>query len=171
MSIPWFFVVGRIGGSHHYHVGGGSNFLCMPEKPVYSKTTKADQNAYRAYIYPVEYEIYTGIFETELQYRGLNYFKSNCSLCNAKGKSSVAMIPGWTDCPKGWTKEYGGYLMAPGKEFYRAEYICVDAKPNLSAGQKGKNVGYLNFVDTNCDALDCGKFKKDLEVSCVVCSL
>ena len=151
-------------------MGGGSNFLCMPERPKYTRNTDASVNRNRAFVYPVEYEIYTGIFETELPDRARNYFKANCSVCNARGRDSVVMIPGWTDCPSGWRKEYRGYLMAPKKDLHRAEYVCVDAKPELSAGT-GWKVGYLNFVDTYCAALNCGKYKKDLELSCVVCSL
>ena len=150
----------------------------MPEKPEYRKNDP-NSNSNRAFIFPVEYEIYTGIFETKLPDKGINYYKANCSVCNAKGRDSVLMIPGWIRCPKGWRKEYRGYLMAPRTNLHRAEYICVDAEPELSPRTEGttsrvgylKNVGYLNFVDTNCDALDCGKYKKDLELSCVVCSL
>ena len=167
------FLEGHIGGSHHNHRGGGSNFLCMPETPQYTKNTDSSVNSNRAYVYPVEYQIYTGIFETEFPHHGLTYFKTNCSVCNAKGRGSVLMIPGWTDCPRGWRKEYRGYLMAPMKDYHRAEYICVDAKPELSARPEGTSsrVGFLNFVDTNCEALNCGQYKKDLELSCVICSL
>jgi len=164
---------GHVGGSHHNHIGGGSNFLCMPERPQYTRRADPYSNSNRAYIYPVEYEIYTGIFEIKLPHESMNYFKANCSVCNAKGRDSVLMIPGWTTCPSGWRKEYRGYLMAPKKDLHRAEYICVDAKPELSATAKGTSlkVGYLNFVDSNCDALSCGEYKKDLELPCVVCSL
>lgn len=150
----------------------------MPEAPRYetkSGTSGAStngRNEARAYIYPVVYEIFSKIFDVPLPRNGVPFFKTNCSVCNAKGKDAVTMIPGWTSCPQGWHVEYKGYLMAPKEKIYRAEYICVDHKPELVASE-GKNIktGRLNFVDTSCDALNCWKYKKDLELPCIVCSL
>lgn len=168
-----YIFAGFIGGSHHNHLGGGSNFLCMPKFPAYSNKSDASPKQDRSFIYPVEYEIYSGIFETKITgRRSLSYYDAICAVCRVQGRGSVLMIPGLNTCPSGWTKEYSGYLMAPKKELHRAEYICVDEKPNLDAGTQGTNrkAGYLNFVDTNCDALKCPPYKKDLELSCVVCS-
>ena len=166
------FFSGYVGGSHHNHLGGGSNFLCMPENPEYHKNTDPFPSRNRALLYGVEYEIYSGIFDTKLASGSLNYYDAVCSVCKVHGRDSVLMIPGVIECPHGWTKEYRGYLMAPKKEFHRAEYICVDANPEFPSNTErtDQKAGYLNFVDTNCDALKCPPYRKDKELSCVVCS-
>jgi len=89
------------------------------------------------------------------------------------------MIPGKTDCPSdvGFNVEYSGFLVSNyGKmatdTHYRNDFICLDGAPESRPDQKAWSWASEIFpVRAVCDALPCGPYKADMEVTCVVCSL
>ncbi len=85
------------------------------------------------------------------------------------------MFPGNTTCPKEWTKEYNGFIMADSNK--KTDFICVDES---AEGQGGSltgvpYVGSLDFVTVKwpyCSSGECGTdSKNDNALKCVVCSM
>ncbi|KXJ27293.1 Short-chain collagen C4 [Exaiptasia diaphana] len=133
---------GRIGGEHYTHLGGGANYVCVPEVPDYLNYKPGRQNT--AFIFGAEYET----------------------------RSSKLMIPATYKCPSGWTREYYGYLMTEhhGHKNNRA-YICVDKDAEAVSGSKPSHNGALLYpVSGHCGSLPCRPYRQDLELTCVVCT-
>ena len=182
-NVYYIYFPGTIGGDYHNDEGGGSNFLCLPHDPEYSKhvQVETEDKRARARISGVEFEYiedFKKLFTLPKKKTGLenDHPTALCSVCQTHAKLNVLMIPARIHCPSGWTREYQGYLMATQQYMKRTEYICVDHKPDISkgAGQWNKG-GLLHFVETSCGVLEChkrvkGKYRENWEVTCVVCS-
>ena len=164
-------ISGYVAGSFHTQDGGGSNYLCLPEKPKYGKYDSAFNRGSRAFIYGVEFELGDSNVFDESDKPG--HFNAFCSVCKVEEKSSTIMVPATTSCPDGWNREYQGYLMAQKRYLKRTEYICVDRKPDLSSKTaKWDKGGFLHFVETRCGALPCrsNQYVEYRELPCAVCS-
>ena len=101
------------------------------------------------------------------------HFDAMCSVCQLHGVSNTIMIPATTTCPKGWNRQYEGFLMAQKRYLKRTEYICVDKNPNLDPSTvKWDKGGFLHFVETRCGVLPCrrNEYEEYKELSCAVCS-
>ena len=102
--------------------------------------------------------------------QALSYNDAPCAACYTP-KSATIMIPARKTCPRGWRKEYGGYVMA-GAFFHqrRNTYVCVDGDPEARE-EGGANAGALFFnTEAACGALPCPPFVSGREITCVVCS-
>lgn len=99
-----------------------------------------------------------------------------CSHCRSISRTAVVVQMAMKTCPNGWTKEYDGYLMAPGKQ-HKGEYICVDRDMQEPNGQVtfGKSndgsVPELKEVTVLCGSLPCVTFEESKPIDCVVCTL
>ena len=156
-----------MGGSHYTHPGGRSNYLCLPNDPIYDKYKTGNQGS--SYIYGAEFEINQQI----------NIFPVNphdhdavCAVCHTESRGSHVMIPARNVCPSGWTMEYKGYLMT---EHYnhkgRTQFICVDGEPDVETGTNANlNGALLYFVEGHCGALPCAPYVQGKELTCVVCT-
>ena len=95
---------GRAGESRYNHQGGGSNPQCLPLDPNYLKHEPGKQT--NSDIYGAEYELINGIvpnsYETDV----------SCAVCYVPTRTTLYMMPAKYTCPKDWTIEYYGYLMA-----------------------------------------------------------
>jgi len=81
------------------------------------------------------------------------------------------MIPARTQCPDGWTMEYGGYLVAQqhtGRQ--RSSYICLDEAPEVAVGGTARSQGLIYPVEVQCGTLPCSVYTSGRELTCVVCS-
>ena len=86
-------------------------------------------------------------------------------------RSATLMIPGTTNCPTGWTKEYSGYLMAEHNTHAKpGEYLCVDATTTPQGNLANHNGNLLYPVEAECGALPCLPYVQDREISCAVCT-
>ena len=112
---------GIAGGSHFTHSGGGANYLCLPKVPQYLSTA-VPPDPDRSYLYGAEYESVNNIYPSKHEHN------VPCAVCYISTKSTKLMIPAQTTCPKSWTTEYVGYLMAERYDFNarNAVYECVD---------------------------------------------
>ena len=100
--------------------GGGSNPQCLPLDSNYLKFEPGKQT--NSYIYGAEYELINGIVpnshDTDVP----------CAVCYVPTRTTLYMMPAKYTCPKDWTTEYYGYLMA-GRNYrnhYRSHFTCVD---------------------------------------------
>jgi len=133
-----------------------TRFLCMPMDEVqYGLLFEANNT-----IYGTEYK---DPIKTES-----NIDNVPCALCLVSGKSLTRMIPGRTRCHDGWTREYGGYLMAQD-----GAYECIDEsmKAHDGSAHLDHNVATLVHVSASCDSLLCDPYIANKGLACVVCSI
>ena len=152
---------GRVVGEYYNNYGGGSNYLCLPEKnPEYlSPTYKGNQ----AYLYGTEYESVILPKDDNVP----------CAVCYNSKKSAQVMIPARITCPDDtWTTEYFGYLMtARASHKSNKDYICVDKEPDSVPGSAGSSNGaLLHHVTTTCTGIPCEPYRPNVYVTCVVCT-
>ena len=156
---------GRVGHSWYSHGGSGTGYLCMPDDPEYD-TYRAGFQSYSP-LYGVEYE--SPVSETNL-----HDYNVPCAVCFAKKRAALLMLPAKLECPKKWTKEYGGYLMTSHKSHSAATYECVDRDlEGIDQSEANLNGGLFYNVEVECDrGLECGtgEYNQEKEVTCVVCT-
>ncbi|KAJ7355021.1 hypothetical protein OS493_028688 [Desmophyllum pertusum] len=158
---------GVMGSGRYTHTGGGSNFLCLTNNPIYDKYESGFQGT--AAIYGVEYE--SGSFPG---------FKNNiqdhnapCAVCYVRSRGSQIMIPATNKCPSGWTREYYGYLMTSHYDHaHSSEYVCIDEDAEVVPGTHASTDGALLYtVQVNCGYdLPCKPYIEGHELTCVVCT-
>ena len=154
---------GRVVGERYNYVGGGSNFLCLPETdPEYlSETYKSNY----ASLYGTEYE-------SPILPKDLNV---PCAVCYTSTKSVQVMIPAKTTCPETWTTEYAGYLMTSRfSHSNNKDYICVDQDsvgiPGTATNDDSTGVSSIYHVTATCTGIPCPPYKTNEYVTCVVCT-
>ena len=154
---------GRVTGEYFSSVGGGANYLCLPEEdPEYLSAT---YNGNYAYLYGTEYE--KPIMQSVSQ-----DYNVPCAVCYTPDKVVQVMIPAKTTCPPLWTVEYAGYLMT---EHYASQnnknYICVDKDSEAVPGSAGNlNGASLYHVTATCTGIPCPPYDDKKYVACVVCT-
>lgn len=159
-------------GPHYNHVGSGGNFLCLADNPQWLNHV----SGHNGYIYGVEYEIFNdnnNVFS--YANNGGNAIRDQpapCVSCYALDRSAMVMIPGRTECPTGWYKEYMGYLVSeedyPGRQ--RSSYICWDEAPETASGGYNQDQGIIYPVLVGCGSLPCSTYPNGWNVACVVCT-
>ena len=153
---------GRVVGENNYNSGGGSNFLCLPEKdPDYY-----DDGTYKT--------IYANLYGTEYESVILKQdLNVPCAVCYTSTKSVQVMIPARTTCPDTWTTEYVGYLMTTRYNHKNnKDYICVDKDGDgIPGSATNVNTGALiHHVTTTCTGIPCPPYRTNEYVACVVCT-
>lgn len=155
-----------MGSDYYTHRGGGSNFLCLPDNPIYDKYTSGWQGT--AAIYGVEYE--SGNFPGFPN--NIHDHNALCAVCYVRSRGSQLMIPATNRCPSGWTREYSGYLMTSHYNHnHESEYICVDKDAEVvPGGHRNTNGALLYVVQSTCSSLPCKPYINGHELTCVVCT-
>ncbi|KAJ8028414.1 Short-chain collagen C4 [Holothuria leucospilota] len=163
---------GIAGGSFYTHKGSGSNYLCLPEEPIYDET-ESSAHGERGRVYGGEYQTRS---DTLSPFRNLYQHDVPCAVCKATNRPSLLMIPARNVCPdEKWTKEYHGYLMSERSAHYRTEYVCVDSQPQAVPRTSDNNNGALFYlvegICTEGGGLPCGPYINGYELTCVVCTV
>ncbi|XP_077998536.1 uncharacterized protein LOC144451536 [Glandiceps talaboti] len=161
---------GVIGGGFYSHKGSGSNYLCMPEEPVYDETVSGVSGT-GARLYGGEYQTHS--FGPMSQ---LADHDPPCSVCRITTRTTVLMIPARNVCPDSWTREYYGYLMAAHYSHEgRTEFICVDksakARPATRISQDGALLYPVEGICSNTGGLPCDPYVNGNELTCAVCTV
>ena len=168
--------------------GSGSNFLCLHEDPQWKTYINGSQR-YTGAIYGVEYELHrpnsgsagNNIFsESNNGGNPLTDRPAPCAVCYVGGRSTILMVPARTQCPDGWTMEYGGYLVSEWYDMFnfenkdadskRSNYICWDEAPEVEVGRTNQNQAVIYPVEVHCGTLPCSVYITGRELTCVVCS-
>jgi len=125
------------------------------------------------------------IHGTEYELAGGNLFDVSgnhdnnvpCSLCQAKGRATMIMIPAKLTCPdSSWTLEYTGFIMSAASwgEYrnYRSMYECVDrGAEGVPGSQDNMNGATFHYASAYCNTfLHCPPYENQIALSCVVCS-
>ena len=155
---------GRAAGTLYSKSGGGSNYLCMPDTPQYTLRYSSGSQSL------------SEIHGTEYAYPVVGTQDHNvpCAVCYASTRDGVLMIPAWTSCPTGWTREYYGYLMSAASKWgghYRTSFECVDKDQESLPGSQANIDGALFYhIEANCNGLLCPPYNNYKELNCVVCT-
>ncbi|XP_030834430.1 uncharacterized protein LOC115921261 [Strongylocentrotus purpuratus] len=164
--------MGSIGGASFAGSGSGSNYLCMPEEPIYDEV-ETSLHGERALIYSSEYQVNTG----PSRMQPMHDHTPTCAVCRApSGRTSKLMIPARNVCPsQEWRLEYAGYIMAEKNVHKRSEFVCVDREMVPKAGTWGNQDGSLLYLtEVWClvgAGLDCGPYINGYEITCAVCTI
>ncbi|XP_071491078.1 uncharacterized protein, partial [Diadema antillarum] len=163
---------GSVGGEFFSNSGGASNYLCLPDEPIYDEVETSVHND-RGLVYSSE-------FQTN-QFVGhwvqLHDLTPSCAVCLApKGQTTKLMIPARNVCPSDdWRLEYSGYLMSDYHGHSRTEYICMDRHAEAVPGTRGnQNGAVLYHVEGRCldgSGLPCGPYVHGYELTCAVCTI
>jgi len=147
--------------------GSGSNYLCLHEDPQWK--TYIDGNQPSGAIYGVEYELQPNSVFSKSNNDGnpLHDNPAPCAVCYVGDRSTILMVPARTQCPDGWTIEYGGYLAS---DHAHSNYICWDEAPEVAVGPTNSNQGRIYPVEVECGSLPCSVYQHGRELTCVVCS-
>ena len=168
-------MLGRVAGWRLTPQGGGTNYLCMPLSPLYSKPPTPGYQS-KASLFGVEYGHVEDLF-ARIPGRGpeISYLAVPCAVCRVEQRGSLMMIPARNVCPSRlWTREYHGYLMTDTSNSTRPEYICVDADATgVRVLQSRRHAGkaLLTSVTGQCDVLPCPNYRQDWELTCAVCTM
>ena len=159
---------GKAGGSWYNHIGGGANYLCMPNDPDYLQYSPGVQRL--SYVYGAEY------WTTGGPLRVVHDHNVPCAVCYASTRVAVTMIPAKTWCPSTWTLEYSGYLMSAhvgssSNPQYRTTFECVDKNPDSIPGSASNVNGALFYhVEATCTGMPCPPYDPQKELACAVCT-
>ena len=156
---------GRAAGTEWNKQGGGSNYLCLPDTPQYILSYRPGSQRYS--------EIHGTEYEAPLV--GSPSHNVPCAVCSASTRVGVLMIPAWTSCPTGWTREYYGYLMSTHQNnHYRTSFECVDKDQESVPGSHPSSPAAVFYhVEANCssgDGMLCPPYNNYKELNCVVCT-
>ena len=158
---------GIAAGSWYNSKGGGANYLCLPEVPLYSAFTPGVQT-YRDFLYGTEYE--TGLGAQSPLSAKYNH-NVPCAICYVSTRASILMVPARNVCPAQWTLEYSGYLMSNAIQYERTMFECVDKDPESVPGSSGGIDGALFYnVEAKCHGIPCGPYVAEKELTCAVCT-
>ena len=152
---------------------GGSNYLCLPEEPQWRNHTSNRLN--HAAAFGVKYKLdrkYANFLST-VNNDGAQFHDKPvpCAVCYVPQRSTSVMMPAKTNCPVGWTQEYGGYLMSTDLIDHSSSYICVDQAPQVARdGADDPRSATLTVVQVRCGVLPCSLYHDYWELACVVCT-
>ena len=156
---------GKAAGSQYNQYGGGANYICLPHEPEFLSYIPGISDS-QSHIYGVEYQTQAGPLSP------LKDHNVSCVVCYVSTRVSYLMIPAKITCPKTWTTEYQGYLMAERSDYKNnAVYECADKDAESIPGSVANTSGALFFhVEAQCNGLLCPPYDKEKELACVVCT-
>ncbi|XP_053374037.1 uncharacterized protein LOC123530928 [Mercenaria mercenaria] len=159
---------GYAGGGHYDKRGAASNYLCLPEEPVWGVYEDSEQVS--GTVYGAEYELKERHMD---KFFGKTLLAKDvpCCVCRTN-RPSVITLPGRNICNDGWTLEYSGYLTS-GHENDQAttEFVCLDGEPGfIGGGPSNANGKLFYFVEARCGSLRCPPYVNGRELTCAVCS-
>jgi len=148
--------------------GGGSNYLCLPEKPTYMKKHPS-RSSISAQIDGAKYGSTFSKVNSNMQRKVIQ-----CSVCQIEQRTTTLMLPASNECPKDYVVLYTGYLSTQ-VSLSRTQFICIDNStvPTILASNTRIQVSELELtIVSECNILPCGKEKyiQNALISCIVCA-
>ena len=142
---------------------GGAGVLCLPDSPEYLSVNSPTSGN----------PILSGVeFWSDLDDLNMRYQNAPCAVCYTPTRSTMVMIPAWTQCPASWTEEYVGYIMTSRTNSAPLQPVCVDQHTEFVPGEAASRGGVgLYHVEVNCAAgILCPPYISTKEVTCAVCT-
>jgi len=168
---------GYMSGGSYLSTGGGSNYLCMYDKPKFVRPV-AGRQAYAGLILGVEFENvnnqYTSLFNLDnLNGGALNNQDMPCVRCYVQGSTDQIMLAGIPDCGStAYDLQYSGFLVSGAPVHVgRSSFVCLDEAPEGTTGGQGNNNNEVIYpVEIGCGSLPCNPFVDGYEATCAVCT-
>ena len=163
-----FLYQGRT-ATNKYNIGGGtSDYLCLPSNPQYCSSDTS--SSLYSQLYGVEYESLGG---SSSPLYHVVHAQMPCAVCHTPNPAMFT-YPASCSCPRSWTTEYTGYLMAE----YKTEYggrtgkstICVDGAAEGYGSRDDDNPAVAYLMKATCEFLPCPPYDAGKALSCAVCS-
>lgn len=146
-----------------------AEYLCLHKQPQFLRTTPGLQPG-RGRVHGAEYEMR----DNPPAFSNLESHDAPCAVCYNQRRNSKITIPGRTECPTLWTREYYGYLMTSAiyPEHYSRVPVCIDANAESVPGSAGNDIykAELFFIETTCAGIRCPPYSNGAELTCVVCT-
>ncbi|XP_054713191.1 uncharacterized protein LOC129222686 [Uloborus diversus] len=162
---------GYVSSSINKGTGGGSDYLCLPEKPDKQDTQPSFDDEYKSFLAGAKYGLLDDHPFENNDVRNFYMKGIPCSLCHLTNRTLVHAFPAKTECPEDWIYEYSGYMMSgsnlPGTN------ICVDEKPESyekPSQETNSNSLTLVHVPENDFGISKPPYVKKGVFKCVVCS-
>lgn len=157
--------------------GGGSNFLCMHEKPSFIAGSPG-RGTFAGVIVGAEYDYtgFTNVLSTENMPNGVITSQDvPCVRCYVSGSTDAMMVPGRSDCGgSGYEFKYSGVLMSEyssDASRKRSSYICMDHAPEgIMGGEAANSDALLYPVEVGCGSLPCNPYVSGKQVTCAICT-
>ncbi|XP_052761933.1 short-chain collagen C4-like [Mya arenaria] len=156
---------GFAAGGHYSHKGASSNYICLPQDPIFDGDGRKASNINK--VYGAEYETRSATFQKNLYEEDVP-----CAVCRVI-RRSVVMIPARNACYSGWHTEYSGYLMSEYHDHEgNKELVCMDGNPEKAEGSDSgnQNGALFYFAQAVCGSLKCPPYSENKALTCVVCS-
>ncbi|GFR01687.1 uncharacterized protein TNCT_248011 [Trichonephila clavata] len=162
---------GHMAATSNRGTGGASDYLCLPQNPVYPEEKPAFGNDASTFVTGVKYGLLDDHPFTDHNAR---YFYGKgvpCATCHLTNRTLVHVFPAEDVCPEDWIYEYSGYLMA-GSNLPGA-HICVNDAPeayeeNIEE-QQAHSLTLVHISEMN-EGLPKPPYEKKAAVKCIVCS-
>ncbi|XP_031561473.1 uncharacterized protein LOC116297394 isoform X2 [Actinia tenebrosa] len=175
---------GRVAASHYTHKGGGSNYLCLPERALYTNQGNISEDQ-SAHLYPVKYGKVMNTFykfspnvlknfspaDQKRLTASFDFMDVPCAVCRVDGATSVLMIPARNVCPRTGDRQYHGYLMSQKHDYGKSEFICVDVEAEGIPNTRNPNGdAFLHLTEFKCGSPSCRGYQQHKALSCSVCT-
>ncbi|MDZ4846621.1 MAG: hypothetical protein SH857_13860 [Chitinophagales bacterium] len=154
---------GYAAGGNIGHTGSGANTLCLTNAPIYAAFSTANQDG--NLLYGVEM-LTSGYGLATLA--GFHGYDMLCAVCEATGNEAL-MMPGTTNCPSGWIRQYSGYVMSAHYTQRKGEFVCVNASPVAYGSNVNTGGDYWYPTETELGSLT-APYVHDREVTCCICT-
>ena len=155
---------GYMGSGYYSYTGSGANMLCLTDTPDWNGATVSDGDQNGALMCGTIFRT-AGYGVSELA--PVDSMVASCAECLVDNALLKLMIPGATQCPAGWTRQYWGYIMAPYLTYAKGEFLCVDHAP--TAGGLASGGANLFPTEAQLDPLT-APYVQDRELTCAVCT-
>ncbi|GFY69962.1 uncharacterized protein TNIN_478181 [Trichonephila inaurata madagascariensis] len=172
-SSPMIFKLdtGHMAATSNRGTGGASDYLCLPQNPVYPDEKPAFGNDASTFVTGVKYGLLDDHPFTDHDAR---YFYGKgvpCATCHLTNRTLIHVFPAQDECPEDWIYEYSGYLMA-GSNLPGA-HICMNDAPeayeeNIEE-QQAHSLSLVHISEMN-EGLPKPPYEKKAAVKCIVCS-
>ena len=142
--------------------GGTSDIFCMPGDPSYKHLVdRVDRS--KTLLDNIQYK-------TDNMFSRINEASVPCAVCQSEIRSVALLQPGKMTCPEGWTKEYGGYLMADEYNNDPRSAICIDEAPEAAGNSNDRDCGLTSAMYASCGGLRCPPYDPNGLITCTLCT-
>jgi hypothetical protein len=149
--------------------GGGANYLCMVDEPLY-RTASAAANSANADLASLEYGAQPSASASGFSaYARVRGFIVPCAVCQNPDANEHSFVnSGRQDCPAGFSEDFHGFLMAPAHTQWPGSFVCVSDAPQTLGTATGNLGEDIFFVETQAPQVP--GYVVFREISCAHCS-
>lgn len=166
-------------GSLSAQRGNGANLMCLPRRAHWNHFSEEHGQGSMlhgaVYRLGVTLERTYNVFEGSAHEGRLNNHIVPCAVCRVVRATAMLVMPGTTQCPENWQRQYRGYMMSDRSTSHKSSHVCVDARAERAIHSRpgwGPREGLsLTPVEVKCGSLPCQLYRDNRELTCSVCTM